>query len=157
MGQLDVKSLEIYTFLALVLNRDSFYPIIQSSLLNSTNAGAKTTSPINTVNFALNMTNQASGVDEGLYVLKHLLNERFPPGSRRGHPTAGHRPVGSALHHQLPQVPLLLLHLLLLPLLLGIHQGTVSVRLFALCLVTHHCMQLLVCSLHSSSTSPTQE
>ena len=51
----------------------------------------------------------------------HLLYERLAPGSRRGHSTSSDRSVGSALHHQLPQVPLLLLHphhLLLLPLLL---------------------------------------
>ena len=68
---------------------------------------------------------------------KHLLYEGFPPGSRRGHPTACNRPISSSLHHELPQVALLLLHLLLLLLLLlllillGIHQGTVSVLLFA--------------------------
>ena len=93
---------------------------------------------------------------------KHLLNEGFPPGSRRGHPTASNRSVCSALHHQLPQVSLLLLHLLLLllllllPLLLGIHQGNVSVRLFApLGLVTH--LYSSQRSLHSSPALPTTQ
>ena len=85
---------------------------------------------------------------------RHLLYERLPPGSRRGHPTASNCAIRSTLHHKLPQVTLLLLHLrlllLLLLLLLGIHQGTVSVHLFApLRLVTHHCFSQR--SLHSSS------